>query len=215
MWDWWDDTVDTVSDAVSSGWDTVSDWSGDAYDTASDWVSNAAQTVYDTVDPYFTETWDALGDAWDWTHETVDIYLWDTTDKEAKLEAPIRDFFDIPDQEGKGFAEEAGEKIDTSVTTYIDGARTTIGGAVTTVNNYYEEAKGKIGDIINQISITLGVGMEAAFAALGSLPDLVKSAFTINLETYVVDGLKLYAANKALVERIRVEEELLRKKESV
>lgn len=193
MWEWWDNTVDSATEAIDDAWSSVTDWSGDAYDTASAWVSEAAQTVYDTVDPYFTATWDALGDAGDYIADWAGDAYNAATNAWAGVEDWVRDTFDIPDQEGKGFVGEATEKITETATTFIDNTRTTVGGAITTVNTYYNTAREALGDIINNIEIVLGVGLEAAFAALGSLPDLLKEFrdnlakwFEFDLEKFLI-----------------------------
>jgi len=206
MWDWWDKTVEAVSD-----------WSGDAWDR----VNKAVDTyVWDTTEnEAVAESWvrdtfnipdqegkGFVSEAWDKVNEVVDTYVWDTTEKEAVAEGWVRQMYDVPDQEGKGFIEEATEKATENITTIIDNTKTIIEKGRDTVTTYYDTISETLGDIINNIEITLGVGLEAAFAALASLPEALVKVFSINLEDFVEDGLKLYAANKALVERIKAEE---------
>lgn len=173
MWDWWDDTVDAVSDWVDDAWDTatdyadevvetVSDWVGDAWDTVDDYVSGAADTVTGWVD-----------DGIEWVNEVVDTYIWDTTEDEAVVESWVRDTFDIPDREGVGFMAEVGAEIVDSWDESVDTAKKTTEQVTQTVSTFVTDTADKAGDIINNISIALGVGFDAAMAAIGLLPTLL------------------------------------------
>ena len=202
MWDWWDDTVDAVSE-----------WVGDAWDTANDWV---------------------------------DEYIWDTSEDEAVVEEFVRETFDVPDEEGKGFIGEVNDKVNDLIDTYIwntsedeaaveewvkdtvedvdntvrdalDDARTTVGGVIRNVIEYIE-------NIVYNITLALGAGWEAFLDALTSLPekfdlvfgkpwessldtvaklpDTLSSLNNIDLSLFVEDGMKLYEVQRQLMLKV-------------
>jgi len=67
---------------------------------ASEWLDDVLNTTRKVVD-----------DAVKTVNDIVDTYIWDTTQKESVLEDWVRDTFDIPDQEAKGFFGDAWDKV--------------------------------------------------------------------------------------------------------
>ena len=202
MWDWWDDTVDAVSE-----------WVGDAWDTANDWVD---EYIWDTsedeavVEEWVRETFDVpdesgkgfIGEVNDKVNDLVDTYIWDTGEDEAVVEEWVNDTI---------------EDVDNTVRDALDDARATVGGWIT---NTYET----IQNIIYNITLALGAGWEAFLDALTSLPEkfdlvfgkpwesslssvtalpeTIKGTANIDLASFVEDGMKLYEVQRQLMERV-------------
>jgi len=151
MWDWWDDTVDAVSD----------------------WVGDAVEWVNDQVDTYIYDSDEDEAALEKWANDLVDYYIWDTGQDEAALEGWVRDQFDIPDQEGKGFLDEAAERAADIWNYYYQEGDTFINEAAEKVSGAAGAAAAKAGDIINNISLALGVFFDAAMGAITTLPGLL------------------------------------------
>ncbi|MBA7567233.1 hypothetical protein ES708_08942 [subsurface metagenome] len=148
MWDWWDDTVDAVSDAIGG---------------AVEWVN-------DQVDTYIYDSGEDEAALEGWANDWVDYLIWDTTTAEGKLEGWVRDQFDIPDQEGKGFLDEAAEKAGDIYNYYYDEGDTFLNVTGDKITDGAAAAAAKAGDIINNISIALGAFFDGAMAAITELP---------------------------------------------
>jgi len=173
LFGWLDDTVDNVSDWLDDG----IEWTNDLVDTyiwdTTDKEGNVEKWVRDTLNIPDQETKGFLGEAWDKVNEIVDVEIWDTTDKEGKLEKWVRDTFDIPDQEGKGFIIEVVDKLDDSFEDATAKVKKQLDEVTKTITEGVGGITSNTRDIINNISLALGVGFDAAMAALAYLPDML------------------------------------------
>lgn len=209
MWDWWDDTVEAVGGLVDDG---VA-WVNDVVDTyVWDTTTNEASleaAVRDTFDIPDLESKGFIGEAWKKINEVVDTYLWDTTTDEADLERWVRDNFDIPDQESEGFIDEVFDGIAESWGEDVDTVKDAFRKASDTVSGGVKDVAGQVCGIIDNISLVLGIGFDAAMAALSTIPslftlfiDTLTKLFTIDETTVVEDTLKLGKLQKELGERL-------------
>ena len=173
---------------------------------------------------WFDDTIDAaveLGkEAVNIVNDAVDKYIWDTSQDEAAIEGWVRDTFDLPDQEAKGFLGEAGDKVsDYGKDLYVNGAdllddipnkakefvETTINNVKETYTNTnntiretYTNTKESIGDILNKIDITVP-SIDFSFLepllelpiALASLNAVIKELFTFDMQDYYETAPKL------------------------
>ncbi|MBA7592800.1 hypothetical protein ES708_34994 [subsurface metagenome] len=198
MWDWWDDTYDTVSGAIGDAWDTTTDFYEEQKENAQAWIDYGWDVATDFVE-------DQKENVSDW----IDYGEW-----------WVRDTFDIPDQEGKGFLGEVGDKIGEEIdklgTKGKEEWEKFKAAAGDTYNYYYEEGEkfikgagekagdaaatvaAKVGDIIANIELALGIGFDLAMMAIIDLPDLLTGfktdlsewfkfdveAFMVKLEEY-------------------------------
>ena len=202
MWDWWDDTVDAVSEWVGDSWDTVNDWVDEyIWDTSED-EAVLEEFVRETFDVPDEEGKGFIGEVNDKVNDLIDTYIWNTSEDEAVVEEWFKDTV---------------EDVDNTVRDALDDARTTVQGSL-----------GKIGDIIQNIiyniTLALGAGWEAFLDALTSLPEkfdlvfgkpwesslssvtelpeTIKGTANIDLASFVEDGMKLYAVQRQLMERV-------------
>lgn len=173
VWDWWDTAVEAVSE-----------WGEDALEWANDVVDDY---VWDTTEEeaalegWLQETFvvpavktkDAFKEAVEEINEVVDTYIWDTSGEEAIVEEWVRDTFDIPDQETKTFIEEVAEDVKDDWKDFIGKTKEDVKTGATTITSTVDTFTGEVGDIINNISFALGVGFDAAMAAIGILPSLL------------------------------------------
>lgn len=208
MWDWWDNTVDAVTDWAGDAWDKVNE----VVDTYIwDTTENEAVVeswVRDTFNIPDQEGKGFASEAGEKITDLVDTYVRDTTEKEAAPDEWVQQMYDVPKQEGKGSVEDAWDGVKDW---WAKGKEDADKKSAET-----DAAVGKVAETlfddgmapVEKGQILLGIGFDAAMAALGGMPEVLAQAFNINLENFVEDGLKLYAANKALVERIKVEEDI-------
>jgi len=185
--------------------------------------------VWEWIKDRASDVSDAVGAGWDWVNKQVDTYIWDTGTSNAVVEGWVRNVFNIPDVEGKGFVGEAWDKTTDVVGGWIDTAGEVVGDAwdtvTNTVYNVYNTAAGAVStgwdavtgwmgdrfsdlkDAIASIGDHLGASITALFAALAGLPDaifglggVIAGLLTIDEETYVADSLKLLALNKQVTQ---------------
>jgi len=106
-----------------------------------------------------TDIWD---DAVDWTDNIVDTYIWDTSEAEAELESWVRDTFEIPDEQGKGFAEEVLHRADEEFEDLVWDTSDKEGAIESWVRDtfdipdeqgkgFVEEATGKVEEIVDDM----------------------------------------------------------------
>ncbi|MBA7532445.1 hypothetical protein ES705_24671 [subsurface metagenome] len=172
MWEWWDDTIDAVTDAVDDGWS---------------WVTDTAEDIKEEAERLFE---DSVATVNDW----FDYYAWDASEGVGIVEGWLKDTFAGPYETGKGIISEVGTKI----TDWFDDTFYTPEEAWEAAKEDLEDAWNRdvedfdawwkrfqkeaaataataaasVGDLITNISMSLGVGFDFAMAALGSLPEL-------------------------------------------
>ncbi|GAH46203.1 unnamed protein product, partial [marine sediment metagenome] len=98
---------------------------------------------------------------------------------------------------------DGSDKVKDIVDDVIDTATSAAGGAGNTIAAGFGALAAPIADIITNIELVLGMGFDAAMIAINRLPGLLDKLTSINLNTYVADGLRMYAANKALLLEIQ------------
>lgn len=187
--------------------------------------------IWEWVEEQAAKLEDAVASGVEWINDAVDTYIWDTSINEAAIEHWVRDTFNIPDQEGIGFIEEATDRVFDAASDYEETIRERVNEVWNIVNetttNIYESGRDtvtdtyhniteRIQDIINNVAVyigdiklQLGVDTESALAALGGLPatitgfgDLFTSLFTLDEKTFVDDGVKLIELQKKLTEAV-------------
>lgn len=207
MWDWWSDTVDTVVDAVSDGWE----WANDVVDTYI-WDTGSDEAVIeswvrDTFDIPDQEGKSFVGEAWDKANELVDTYIWDTSEKEAVAESWVYNQWYEPWLNTAAAVEEVVADFDEIWDDYTEPAKKAASEAAETVTTAYKAAADTAGDIINNIMLTLGVGFDAAMAAIGFLPDLIMGLKTDLANWFEIDVDKLITGWKDIQEKMKPVEE--------
>lgn len=173
MWDWWDNTVSTVTDWAGDAWDKVNE----VVDTyVWDTTENEAVVeswVRDTFNIPDQEGKGFVAEAGEKIKEVVDPYIRYTAEKEAAADEWVQQMYDMPKQESKGFLEEAAEKLKEAIDEVGETVEKDVNKGGETVTTFVTEFIEIPGDNINNISLALGVGFDAAMAVLGGLPDLI------------------------------------------
>ena len=209
MWDWWDDAVDAAADAISDGWD---------------WVTDTAEDVKEEVESWINSAWDTATDFYEDEKEKVEDWI-------DYGEWWVRETFDIPDQEGKGFIGEVGDKITDWFDDTVDTAKETAEDVKEAAEDAAEDAANrakaiadslareaaraaeaaaaKVGDIINNITIALGAGWEFALDAIIGLPELLTGFKTDLADWFKFDIEDFMVKLEEYSERMKPEEELI------
>ncbi|MBA7617777.1 hypothetical protein ES703_25095 [subsurface metagenome] len=206
MWDWWDDVVDTVSGLVDDG----IAWVNDVVDTyiydSSEEQAVAEAVVDNLIDTYIYDSTEEQAVAEAWVDEFIDSYIWDTTTDEAIIEEWVRDTFDIPDKEGEGFVEEVVEDIIDTWNEDVDKVVKAAGGAAQTIATTATTVVDTVGDIITNASLVLGIGFDAAMAALAGLPGMLLEWRNDLANFFTFDMDEFMKAMETMSEKMRTKE---------
>jgi len=172
LWGWLDDTIKAGQDAVNE----AIEWGNNLVDTYI-WDTTEAEAdvegwVNDTFVKPFEDVKASIDEGVAWGNDLVDTYVWDTGGGIATLEGWVRDTFDIPDQETQTFVNEVAEAIADDWNDLVTEAQAATNNVTTTVTDAVTTTVDTVGDIIDKASIALGVGFDAAMAAIGILPTL-------------------------------------------
>jgi len=184
LWDWWDKTVDAVKDWAGDAWDKVTTTTSNIANTVKDWTSGARDTVTTAVGNVTNKVSDAVSSAWDKVTTTTSNIANKVGSAIGGAWGRISEAADTAYQKGKDFVEDASEKFIEDVDKYADDTKKVVDKVTETVTDTVTTIVEKTGDIINNISLALGVGFDAAMAALAGLP-LLLSEWKVDLTNFL------------------------------
>ena len=122
MWDWIDNTIDTVGDYVNDAVDTVNNW----------------------VDKYVYDSGDGQAVVEKWVSDTVDTYIWDTGQDEAYLESWVTSTVTPVVEDVKDKVDKTVDDITNTVNNYyyttVDKVKTVIDDAGDYINDVADAA---------------------------------------------------------------------------
>jgi len=186
MWEWWDNTVATVSGWVGDTWDWVKNQATNATATAKAAADTAAAAVKAAADAATAKAKAAVDTAAAAVKTAADTAAAKVRDALDAAAAKAREAADAAAAKARGALDEglnkaweAAEKAAAAARAAADAAGAAAKGAVTTV-------VAKAGDIINNISLALGAGFDAAMSAVTALP-LLAAGFIENITGGLAD----------------------------
>jgi len=180
LWEWLTDTVDSISDGIGEAWE----WVNDQVDTY----------IYDTDED---EAWLEKR-----VNDVVDTYIWDTTNDQAWLEEWVRDTFDDKDKEVKEPINNIYDDINDNFNDNVNDVDDDNKDIWETILEYLRGTGDRISTNVEKTLGYIPDPLEWLLAPILKIIELLTRSSTINLETFIEDGLTIYRLQKELALRI-------------
>ncbi|GAJ10305.1 unnamed protein product, partial [marine sediment metagenome] len=154
--------VKKVSDWAGSASKKIDERTGGAWETASAPIKDAGYKAGEAIDKGVTAVKE-------WGKSVADK----VTDAYDKAKDAVTEWGKGVVDRTKDYIADGGSEVDEAVRKNTKKAKDNLDRGGEVIDDIIDDGSEKAGSLIDKIGITLGVGMEAAWAALGGLPDLL------------------------------------------